>query len=89
MPPHQWLHKVHYPNKVSMDALPLPSKQPRSSKLYLVGMRLRPSIVISLCTWGKAERSEVVDDVHEQTIGCLREMIADGYSLIVSSHNDV
>ena len=45
--------------------------------------------MVSLSTRGKAEGSQVIGDVHEQTIGCLREMIADGYSLIVSSHNDV
>ena len=37
-------------------------------KLYLVGMRLRPSIMVSLGTRRKAEGSEVFADVHKQTI---------------------
>ena len=58
-------------------------------EFYLVGMRLRPSIMVSLSAWGKAEGSQVIGDVHKQAIGCLREMITDGNTLIVGSHDDV
>ena len=58
-------------------------------EFYLVGMRLRPSIVVSLSARGKSEGSQVIGDVHKQAVGSLGEMIADGNTLIIGSHDDV
>ena len=35
-------------------------------------------VLAPLSARGKAEGSQVFGDVHEQAVGCLREMIADG-----------
>ena len=45
--------------------------------------------MVSLSTGCQAEGSQVVRDVHEQTVRCLREVVADSHTLIISPHDDV